>query len=472
MQIHTSHWTRSASNAVEGTVSNRFPPFDPGRLAPLMPGYHVWDSWFVLKEDGSVARFGDSRVLIALVRPLGADASEKIAYFVETAKGYVPKGFLFTKPIYGDVREWSGSTILRDDGFLQCFYTISHGAEFHGVWQTVQRFATSIQPVLEGKDGLVEFGTPLLHELLTEPDGHFYETAEQASLRETTMPTIHNMWVGNGQNENSCFRDPKFFKDPATGKAFIFFEGNTGPGSEHPAGSIRAAYMGEHSVHGYCPTVDDLKANGCVGVFEFTTGKYTFGRFLKPWLTSNLVTDEIERINVMVVKGKYYLFVAGHGNKNSMLSVKPELQNVDYMLGFQADSLGGPLKPLNTSGVVVFQKSLGDLYVGQEQNQQYTYSWLLVPTAVEDEFECISYASFCLDGDSIKPTKTAGPSVLVKIENLNTSIVDKAYNILPVGNLPMTQLDMCGCPLKVEFSGDSPVKDTGAVPSLLLKAPV
>lgn len=431
MKIETSFWTRSDVRKFEDASKTRFPTFEPSKLAPLMPGFHVWDSWFIMKEDGTVAKFHGRRVLIALVRPLGKDDGEKIAAFVETSNGYASLGFLFKKPIFDDIREWSGSTILRDDGKVQSFYTISMGVQYNTIWQTNQRFATAIQTVSYDGNDFPVFEEPILHELLTEPDGFYYETAQQAALREAAYPTQHHVYHGNDQTDNFCFRDPKFFKDLKTGQKFIIFEGNTGPQSGFPAGSMSQKFLGSDPLEGFQPKPDDLKANGCVGVFELTDPENTFGVFHKPWLVANLVTDEIERINLMVLDGKYYLFVAGHGNKNSMVGELPWLKNLDYMLGFVSDSLFGPLKPLNKSGVVVHQRSLGDMYAGQEQNAQYTYSWLLVPTHKPHEFQCVSYANYCNDGGGLKPTKTAGPSLTVRIHGDRTTIVGKAYDILP-----------------------------------------
>ena len=432
MEITTSFWTRSDVRKITDKNRTRFPVFEPALLKPLMPGYHVWDSWFVMNEDGTVAHFNGHKVLIALVRPLTSSGDEKIGVFVETPEGYVARGFLFKTPIYNDICEWSGSTILRDDGRLQSFYTISMGVEYDGVWQTNQRFATAIQDVTYDNSGLPVFAAPSKHVLLAEPDGVFYETAKQSAEREKNLPTVHNMWVGNGQTDNFCFRDPKFFKDPKSGESYLIFEGNTGPGSAAPGGSISKRFLGTYDdLEGYSPTADDLKANGCVGVFKLTTPEYTFGVFQRPWLCANLVTDEIERINLMVIDDQYYLFVAGHGNKNSMLSELPALANVDYMLGFRSETLFGKLTPLNGSGVVVHQKSGGGLYIGQEQNQQYTYSWLLVPTSEEGIFDCVSYANYSNVGGRIEPVKTAGPTLKVKIKGNFSTIVDRVYDILP-----------------------------------------
>ena len=434
-----SHWTREMASKIKATPSNTIPAFDVARLRPLIGTMHFWDSWFVLNEAGQVADIQGFRVLIALIRPAELDqgAGEKIGYFYSSdRKHYTFGGYLFEQPLYEGVREWSGSTILRADGRLQTFYTVSDGREYEkGIWQTGQRFATAIQSVIveESGDGeALKFAKPKYHALLKEPDGLLYETAEQAAAREALYPTAHNAAAGSDQTENFCFRDPKFYFDQKTRRAYLLFEANTGPEC-CPAGSVKRDYIGsdKHEPE-YAPTIDDLKANGCVGVLELTNDDYTYGEFKRPWLTSNLVTDEIERINVIPHHGHIYLFVAAHGNKCTLVNKNGDLQNRDYMLGFRAQEFLGELTPLNESGVVVQQKSLGSAYAGQDANQQYLYSWSLVPTHKKGVFDCISYANFSLAADkTIKPIKTAGPTLEVTINGLETHITGMKYDILP-----------------------------------------
>lgn len=431
---HTSHWTVECASKIKKTRGTVFPPFEPKKISRLIDDQHVWDSWVVLNEDGTVADFDGHQLLIALTRPCDPAKAhtgdgEKIGVF-ETSDGenYRYLGNLFETPLYDDVREWSGSTIKRRDGRLQTFYTIANGVNPYGVWQTNQRFATAIQDV-EVIDSKVKIFPPVYHDLLAEPDGMLYQTAQQAAAEEAKYPTRHIVVNGDSQTDNFCFRDPKFFLDSETGRTYLFFEANTG--AEYCAGGVvHQRYLGSHAE--YRPTPDDLKANGCVGVMELKTQDYTFGVFRKPWLTTNLVTDEIERINVIRCGGKICLFVDGHGNKNSLASRKPELVNFDYMLGFVADEVGGGLTPMNGAGLVIGQKSMGDMYAGQDQNMQYTYSWLLVPTDIERCFRCISYANYSKNKNGeFEPVKTAGPTLIVQLSQdcLSSEIIGMRYDI-------------------------------------------
>ena len=284
-EIETSHWTRECADQISPRPENTVPPFDPFKVKTLMPGYHVWDSWFALTEDGKIAEVEGCKILLALVRPLTetpegqnpyerrpGDPRERIAYFYsKDGVHYQVGGFLFETPVYDDIREWSGSTILRNDGRLQTFYTIARDMTVNGVYKTDQRFAVAIQRLsVEGSDAgqkLKIAGTDY-HALLKEPDGLLYENIEQSAEREAKYATRHRGDNGDEQVDNFCFRDPKFVKDPETGRAYLLFESNTGP-AFCPAGSVRRAYIGRSCYQpDYIPTPDDLKANGCVGVME------------------------------------------------------------------------------------------------------------------------------------------------------------------------------------------------------------
>lgn len=431
-----SHWTRENASRIRPTATNTFPPFDTGKVKPLMAGYHVWDNWFVLNEEGNIADIYGYTVLFALVRPIDdtESAHAKIAYFYSVdGVHYVPGGFVFSKSLFSDVQEWSGSTILRNDGRLQTFYTVAMGVELAAGWQTHQRFATALQSIIVTEAGL-SLADPMYHALLAEPDGLYYQNIWESDAGESRAPTKHTLSLGDDQGNNLCFRDPSFFKDPKTGRSYLFFEANTGSLLD-AEGSVKQKYIGSEDFDvEYVPTPDDLKANGCIGVAEFTNDDYTFVNLDAPILTANLVTDEIERIKMMYYDNHYYLFCVCHGNK--MTIQDEDFANRDFLLGFRAKELFGTFEPLNDTGVVIQQKSLGKHYDGQNENGQYVYSWLVLP-----DLSVVSYANFAtsLDG-SLNPIKTAGPTVQIKIDGLKTRITDLYYNILPatVLELPLT----------------------------------
>lgn len=94
MQIQTNHWTVKNARGLRASNGSTFPAFDSFRLKQRMPGYHAWDNGPMLVRDGFIADIHGFRILIALVRPVGADFSqgERIAYFYsKDGVHYVPE---------------------------------------------------------------------------------------------------------------------------------------------------------------------------------------------------------------------------------------------------------------------------------------------------------------------------------------------------------------------------------------------
>ncbi|MBT2217524.1 glycoside hydrolase family 68 protein [Virgibacillus dakarensis] len=227
---------------------------------------------------------------------------------------------------------------------------------------------------------------------------------------------------------NFSFRDPHYFKDPADGQEYLLFEANTGE-AIHAEGTVEDEYIGYFS-EGYQPSADDLKANGCVGALKLYKNK-TEAEFLPPVLTTNLITDEIERINVIVHEDHYYLFVDTHGNKMTVNG--NDLINRDFMIGFRSDSLFGKYEPLNETGIVITQKSPGEIYVGQEENEQYVYSWLVLP-AKNGRFVVIAYSNFSTTPDGVvRKIKSAAPVVELIISGTHTRLGRNLGTFKPAG---------------------------------------
>lgn len=421
-----SHWTREQACSFKANVANTFPEFDNTKIKAFMDGFDIWDSWFALDENGELASIEGFHVLCALgLKKIDNRKIARINYFYsKDGHSFTPGGLLFTRRLYNDIQEWSGSTILRNDGRVQTFYTTAMGHTRDGIWQTFQRLATAIQRPSVA-NGVLTFSTPEYHDLLLEPDGVFYQKVDQADDAELRMPTLHNRNYGNDQVNNLCFRDPFFFKDPATQKNYLLFEANTGPKND-AEGTVRRDYIGSDDFEpNYRPTVDDLKANGCVGIAEFIDDQYTKVSLMPPLLTANLVTDEIERITVIYRDNSYYLFCVTHGNKMTILD--DMFINRDILLGFKAPSLFGPYSALNGSGVIVQQKSEGPMYTAQANNHQYVYSWNVLP-----DLSVLSYANFSYseaDGRMLD-TKTVGPRIQLSIEDMQTTITGLDYGFV------------------------------------------
>ena len=261
---------------------------------------------------------------------------------------------------------------------------------------------------------------PFYHALLALPDGNLYQTLAQARTYAKEHP-INLIKAGNRLVNNFCFRDPQFFKDPATQKAYLLFEANTGAGCCAEA-SVSRDYIGGA---GYDPlfaaSADDARANGCIGIAEFTNGDYHTLNYLPPLLTTNLVTDEIERPNLVTYQGRYYLFCVTRSH-NMTVASKDSAVSV-FMLGFCADNLFGPYTPMNDSGVVIRQRHGAG---GEGSHPQNVYSFITLP-----DLTVLTYANYCNSGTGdVQKLRTAGPSVRLAISGTTSRIASIAYSVL------------------------------------------
>ncbi|NLH36324.1 MAG: glycoside hydrolase family 68 protein, partial [Lactococcus chungangensis] len=148
-------------------------------------------------------------------------------------------------------------------------------------------------------------------------------------------------------------------------------------------------------------------------------------KVMKPLIASNTVTDEIERANVFKMDGKWYLFTDSRGSKMTIDGIGDK--DV-YMLGFVSDSLTGPYKPLNGSGLVLnMNLDPADL--------TFTYSHFAVPQSEGNNVVITSYMtnrSFYTDHHA-----TFAPSFLLNIKGDKTSVVPNS--ILPQGQLTINK---------------------------------
>lgn len=415
-----SHWTREHAASISITERTEFPAFDPYELSILLPGHYVWDNWLVLDEQHAIADVEGFRVMVALASPFDNSEGTRLHFFYSRDGEYYKAGGKMTDhPLEQGGQEWSGCTVLRSDGTLQTFYTLAKRSAATPT-QLDQRFATFTQQVTV-EDDVLMLAAPFYHDLLAVPDGEHYQTARQADWCEHRYPARRGR-AGNNKPDNFCFRDPHFFKDPRTQKAYLLFEANTGT-RDCPEGSVERAFIGSARYEPrYVPTIDALKANGCVGIAELTDASYRSMNYLPPLLTTNLVTDEIERVNVLMHDDHYYLFCVTRGSK--MTLVNAATQNSVFMLGFRADSLLGPYTPLNDSGVVIRQTHGAG---GESSRPQNVYSFMVMP-----DLSVMSYANYCSNGRGrLLRCRTAGPTVELHIEGTTTRLGELRYTPQP-----------------------------------------
>lgn len=310
----TAEWSLAQDTALERTNETVVPSIDPPAEDPA-EGLHVWDSWLLRNRAGEIATIDGWRVLFSLtttadILPGKRHDSAEIRYFYSRdGEQWQQGGLVFEDGALGQ-RQWAGSA-LSDDGELYLYYTAA-GEEGAPELTYTQRLAVGYGGSISTTEDELTIEGPWTHELLLEPDGEYYEQEAQSEGMIYT------------------FRDPWFFEDPNTGETYLLFEANTPITEGHPRNGEEHAQF-----------------NGSVGVAH-SPGDPLDWTLQPPLLDAVTVNQELERPHIVVLDGRYYLFVSSHRH-----TFAPTVAGFDGLYGFVADSLRGEYRPLNDTGLVL-----------------------------------------------------------------------------------------------------------------------
>ncbi|AWB44390.1 glycoside hydrolase 68 family protein [Paenibacillus sp. CAA11] len=380
----------------------------------------VWDTWPLQNADGTVANYHGYQIVFGLAGDpkRGWDTFIYMFYkktgdnsinawknagrvFKDTDKN-VPNDTILNK----QAEEWSGSATLTNDGHIRLFYTNRQGWDpangFYGkqTLTTAQVNTSESQSNVLKVDGVEDFKS------IFDGDGKMYQTVDQA-------------FSDGDFSDNHTLRDPHYVED--NGHKYLVFEANTG---------TETGYQGEDSFNnrafydGSTKFFRDEKekllqssskksislANGALGIIELNDD-YTLKNVMKPLIASNTVTDEIERANVFKLNGKWYLFTDTRGAKMFVDGIGAK---DIYMLGYVSNSLTGPYKPLNGTGLVLHQ----DL---DPKDITWTYAHYAIPQVQGNNVVITSYMTN--RGLFSDHHSTFAPSFLVNIKGSKTSVV-------------------------------------------------
>ncbi|MFW6317748.1 MAG: glycoside hydrolase family 68 protein, partial [Halorubrum sp.] len=311
-----SRWTRDQAASIERRHGNVAPSAGPPGVDPF-PDLHVWDTWLLRDRHGEIADVDGYRLAFSLTAPADLlpgkrhDVAEIRCFYSGDGETWRDAGPVFDGGALGQ-RQWAGSA-LYDDGDLYLYYTAA-GDETADEMTYTQRIAVAHGGTVTASAGGIELAGPWTHETLLTPDGDWYETeADSRGMIYT-------------------FRDPWFFEDPATGETYLLFEANA-PAPERRGDDPETSRRREF--------------NGCVGVAVSESGDPLSWELRPPLLDAVEVNQELERPHVLVVDGRYYLFVCSHVH-----TFAPGVTGPDALYGFVADAFDGEYRPLNGSGLV------------------------------------------------------------------------------------------------------------------------
>lgn len=332
----TSMWTAKQVRRIAAPlgVGVLIPSVDAPERGTLDAGRLYWDMWPLQDADGHRTVLAGRELWMALTAPDRGDPAlrhfeAKIHWLERVGDGWTDHG-----PVLPDMpvpyeREWAGSALYHE-GTVTLFFTAAGTAERAGGYQQ-ELWAAS---ATVGEDGWPQgWSTPA--PLVTGYGPHYMP----ADAHEGAPGMI------------KAFRDPAYFRDPADGAEYLAFTASL-------AGSASAF-------------------NGAFGLARKAADGW---ELIAPAFHAEGVNNELERAHLVFHAGSYYAlwstqtatFADGLGHAPGGL------------YGMVADSLAGPWRPLNGSGLV-----LANLAVAPQQ----TYSWY-----VDADLTVCSFVDLLPDG--------------------------------------------------------------------------
>ncbi|WP_249341685.1 glycoside hydrolase family 68 protein [Sphingomonas sp. 3P27F8] len=266
----------------------------------------VWDMWQLAWSDGVTFEAHGRQLWFFLATPILADPEDRhdIARIRMASLGFDgwrDHGWVFPVGWTPGSREWSGCSVLDDDGRTVTIYFTATGRRGGHLTFEQRLFETRGSLDFANGEPVLSGWTPPVESVAA--DGVYYKVADQA------VAPRRGIWA---------FRDPSFFIDPTDGEEHLLFSGSAGW------------------------TDDDL--DGVIGVATRTDGRWQ----LRPPLVEAIgVNSELERPHVIHRDGRYYLFWSSHGRRHA-----PMLGAPTGLYGMVAERFSGPWRPVNGSGLV------------------------------------------------------------------------------------------------------------------------
>jgi levansucrase len=301
------------------------PVVGPDDINDILPGFHLWDSWTIDAHNGSAVHFDGWRgwVIMCAPRNIHPDQRHDIArlrLMQEREGEWRDCGYLLPEGLNPGSREWAGSCVFDAvSGLLTLFYTATgRRGDARNTFEQRLFQATA----------RLEFG-----------DGHLWTTDWSAPVENVIADGIDYVVVNQDEGIPGMikgFRDPFHFRDPADGTDYLLFT----------ASDARSA----------------CQHNGVIGIAASTDGRFKDWHLLPPLISADGVNNELERPICRHFDGRYYVFWSTQ--RKTFAPDGPSGPNGLY--GMVADSLFGPYRALNGSGLVAPNP-------GKEPFQ--TYSW-------------------------------------------------------------------------------------------------
>lgn len=271
---------------------------------PILPGLDLWDCWPLQHEDGRTVVHAGRQWWFFLSSPMLADPEHRhdearIRLLSLEGGRWHDHGDALDPASSPGSREWAGSAVLRDDGHSVTLYFTAAGRR--GGPATLEQRLFAAQGKLDA-GGPARFSEPT--EIIVADERRYIRVTQ----------------AKGEPGKVKAFRDPAWFRDPATGLAHILF-------------TASAAWSRDHF-------------NGIVGCATWRGGAWSLD---DPLIEAIGVNNELERPCIVVRDGLYYLFWSTQTHTFAQAGTA----GPNGLYGMVAERLSGPWRPLNGNALVI-----------------------------------------------------------------------------------------------------------------------
>lgn len=279
------------------------PAFTAEDARSITPDLDLWDSWPLQHEDGSTVTIGGAQYWFFLSSPKFDDPGHRhfharIRLMRVKDGNWTDLGNAMADGFSPGEAEWAGSCVLHDDRRSVTLFFTAAGRK--GAGRSYEQRIFGTRGVL-GPGGPGEWQEP---EELFAADGAVFMPANRP---------------GGSPGAIKAFRDPAWFRDPASGQAYLLFTGSAG--------------------------WDDDPYNGLIGYATLVDGRWQPGQ---PLVHAVGVNNEMERPHILVRDGLYYLFWSTQRHTFSPSACA----GPNGLYGAVAESFGGQWTPVNGNGLI------------------------------------------------------------------------------------------------------------------------
>lgn len=324
LQTEPLRWSALTAPAAPQIARRALPVIGPDDIAPIADGLAYWDAWPLLTVDGGLFADADGgQYWFALAAPRFDDPDERhrharIHLLKRRGDAFEPLGPAMPDGLSPGSREWSGSAAIDPATGRLALYFTAAGRRGESVVTMEQRLFRADATFAGGAN--TGWSQPV--ELLRADEVHYRRANEARGA------------VG----QIKAFRDPEYFRDPATGAEWIVFTGSS------------AAHPGSH--------------DGVIGLARLAADGRAEPR--PPLVDASGFNNELERPHIRCFDGLYYLFWSTQAHVFAP-GAGPWPTG---LFGAVADHLEGPWRLLNENGLVAANPA-------DEPTQ--AYSWLVLP---------------------------------------------------------------------------------------------